>query len=510
MNSLDSTGRAWDTSYGAVFDPTGPTRQAGAPNLALLTDGRLVCTFSTNEDTTEQLWEGYRYDLHADIKAVVSSDWGGTWSPSVRVVSQRDQGRFASWSGLARLRDDGLLCLFSDGPRPPDWNWEEVRCTRAFLRPAMFADHFDDGDARGWSPQSGTWWVGESNPGVRDTWYFGCDPNSSSALTLTGLSRWKDYEISADFLWHTEEAGIVFHATDAYNFYYFCVSNNGGDPLCRVYKLLGGSPQLLKGRSIAYEDQIGLRMTRMKDKYICYAGGALVEFEDSAFDNGLVGLRIKTPGGAGFDNVAVNGANAFLDPNTGIEAPLIGDPFNHLSRDGTPFMWGLLGAWQMALAENHGKVIKGTKGSFGEAMAFRGESRWTDYFVQADVELTSPSARAGVCLRVSRDATEWPPDCRCYQCYLDAAQAKFVFGVWWWRPETYQWQWGTLRETSFSQPSDWHTIAVEARGSQFHCYLDGTYRFTANSSTYVQGMVGLRVREGSALFDNVVVRDLRQ
>jgi hypothetical protein len=140
----DSDGKVWErpSDYDLVFDPDpGQTvRSAGAPNLARVSDGTLICCFTTDEDSG-LAGTGPDYPAYSNIKAVYSSSDGETWSDrSVQVVPIRfdpiNTKRFASWSGLCRLSDDSLLCVFSEGPYDdshiylsPDFR--SLMCTRS-------------------------------------------------------------------------------------------------------------------------------------------------------------------------------------------------------------------------------------------------------------------------------------------------------------------------------------------------------------------------------------------
>lgn len=224
--------------------------------------------------------------------------------------------------------------------------------------------------------------------------------------------------------------------------------------------------------------------------------------------------------------MTVQGENVFLlDPIVGLEAPLIEDPFNHLNLDGTPFMWGLLGDWQMALADGHGKVLKGTAGSsIGFTEAFRGDPGWINkpgessymnYFVQADVKLLSATAAAGLCLRVAYD--EAGHGDRFYELHLNGVQSELQLRRRVWvEGMPGHWDWERLGSWGLSNPTGWHTIAVEAVNSPtppyltFKCYLDGVQHTVTRDWGYPDGLVGLWVESGAALFDNVKVLDLRQ
>jgi len=108
----------------------------------------------------------------------------------------------------------------------------------------------------------------------------------------------------------------------------------------------------------------------------------------------------------------------------------------------------------------------------------------------------------------SPDTARGLQDRRC-SCKRQRARGVVEFGIRYW--DVY-WHWGYLGSASLSNPTDWHAVAVEAIGKTFNCYLDGALCFSAEdiSDTYRDGMVGLSVESGEALFDNVRVLDLRQ
>jgi len=240
--------------------------------------------------------------------------------------------------------------------------------------------------------------------------------------------------------------------------------------------------------------------------------------------------------------VIVVGPGVNYDANRGVSAPAwvpsqatlfngipFDDQFEHLDLEiaPTPFMWGLLGDWQVATATGHGNVLRGAHGTtFGDAMAIRGDPTWTDYSVQADVKLESSDTSAGVCFRVKPVGIFAPfflrADYDCYQCYLKrepGGTTKFGLGalhlyynyfaqgdLWGWRGLGV----GEIPLPGFD-PDQWHTIKVEATGPHLRCYLDATPYFDLNDTPYpfLNGMVGLRVTRDSASFDNVKVLDLR-
>ena len=320
-------------------------------------------------------------------------------------------------------------------------------------------------------------------------------------------------------------AGIVFYTSDtAGSFYYFGVDRDMDKCQARKYK--SGNPVWSSPETtVTVTWPMCLRMTQYNGKLVCYANNARVEIDDTEYTSGKVGLRVEAGGWACFDNVAVHGANAFLDADTGIEDPLIEDHFNHINIGGTPFMWGLLGesasgesAWEVVDGgSGHGKVLKGTALTTSSAEAFRGDRGWIndstetdymDYWVQADVKLESSSAEAGVCLRVKRHEIA-PTGDRFYELHVNGAQGLLQFRYRYYTPG-YPWQWQVVDYRPVAIGTGWHTIAVHAIGDTFDCYFDGEYKFTATQSSWKDGLVGLWVESESALFDNVKVLDLRQ
>jgi hypothetical protein len=456
------------------------------------------------------------YYLYSDIKAVVGDASGYNWSESSFViVDDRTNTCHCSWQGLIRLHNEDLLCTFWNGPEGA--SGDEIRSTSVEFRPAVFADDFGDGSAQGWSP-SGNWAIVGGSGG---DFNYSCN---GAGMSHVGLPKWTDYVMSVDLESFTGEAGIVFHEMN--NSCYFLGVNKGAG-LVSVWKYVNGTrqqPALATGLT-AVAEPIVLRMTRLSDgSFLCYANGAQLRFSDPSFSGGRVGLRVQT-GSATFDNVTVHGANAFLDLNTGFEEFLIDDRFHHINISGTPFMWGLRGDWAMVNDANRGIVLRGTASS-GDTEAFRGDEGWINkpgetsymnYLVQADIKLQSATDKAGLCLRVADD--EYYPGYghRFYQLQIDGQNGNlrlwdryiYPYPVPHWEPEE-------LGSVTLPNPTQWHTIAVEAigdpvTGNSFKCYLDGDPSpcISATSSRYSDGLVGLWVESGQALFDNVKVLDLR-
>jgi hypothetical protein len=529
--------KGYSDRYPVVYDP-GDGAFAGCPNIVRLTDGRLLCSFMTNEDDLS-----LPYDLHSDVKAVVGDGTGYNWSnSSFVIVDDREISHHCSWQGLIRLRNEDLLCTFWNG-----WEGEygdELRSTTVEYRPAVLADDFDDGNAQGWSP-SGNWAVVEGSAG---DFNYSCN---GTGMSLVGLPKWADYVMSVDLESFTGEAGIVFHALDANNFYFFGLDKNTG--WRSIWKYVNGTRQqpALATTQVAVTEPMVLRMTRLSDgSFLCYANGAQLRFSDTSFSGGRVGLRVQT-GSATFDNVAVHGANAFLDLNTGFEEFLIDDRFHHINIGGTPYMWALLGNWEVAQETTHGKYFKGkSQSSDTPAEAWRGEEGWVNYRVLADVRLESDNAEANVYVR----HTHWSNPAispyhgfQYYRCVLsyNAQNGQGTLDLkkhWLWpylswphppypTPGWHDDSLGSITIPGFNRQS-WHVVEVEVKdiepgpGVQIKCYLDGSAlpqisvdddgTVILYSSILYNGRVGLAAgkKENSPLgtesasFDNVFVLDL--
>jgi hypothetical protein len=345
-------------------------------------------------------------------------------------------------------------------------------------------------------------------------------------MAMVGVFDWKHYVMSADLESFTGEAGIIFHEQNN-SFYLLSVVASTGVP--SVWKYVSGTRQtdaLATGQT-AVSPPITLRMTRLSDgSFLCYANGTQLKFSPTTpLPGGSVGLRVEALGSATFDNVTVHGPGAFFNPNTAREDLLIDDAFHHVNIGGTPFMWGLRGDWAMVYDAQRGIVLRGTA-SGAASEAFRGDEGWINkpgetnymnYRVEADIKLQSATDQAGLCLRVA-DPEGYPGyGHRFYQLQLDGENGNLRF----WDRYIYpssppQWAPEELGSVTLPNPTQWHTIAVEAVGDQvmgtsFKCYLDGdpTPCITATSSRYSDGLVGLWVESGQALFDNVTVLDLR-
>ena len=210
---------------------------AAAPNLARLTDGRLVCAFQTDEDWPDpdprlidwSVW----WDAHAEVKAVTSDNWGQTWSWAFLVASERNepQPRHCAWAGLVRLRDERLLCTFNSGipeqQLPEGWaKYDNTETTfinypQALETPSL-NDRFDDLNPDGtpflWG-LLGDWAI--ESDGSHGIVFKGSYNYSPSTGAWCGNTIWQNYRVQADIKLTdaATKAGVRLRDDGAFGYY---------------------------------------------------------------------------------------------------------------------------------------------------------------------------------------------------------------------------------------------------------------------------------------------------
>jgi hypothetical protein len=101
------------------------------------------------------------------------------------------------------------------------------------------------------------------------------------------------------------------------------------------------------------------------------------------------------------------------------------------------------------------------------------------------------------------------------QLFWKGSNEKFNFGIF---PNEGRWKLYEATGTSFVENryqasgfelATWYTMRIEARGGLLHLFIDGVEKTGPEGIPMMEGpvTVGLRVRNSSALFDNVIIRD---
>jgi hypothetical protein len=145
VKSTDTNGWVWELAatglppYPRVYSdkiPDGVERNNAAPNLISMSDGRIICAFTCDDDSAISPSMYYSAGaFHAffwsDIKFVWSRNLGATWSAPELVVSQRGLGELVAnctfdsdslypWSGDNWTRE---LVIIDQSTQPPTTSW---------------------------------------------------------------------------------------------------------------------------------------------------------------------------------------------------------------------------------------------------------------------------------------------------------------------------------------------------------------------------------------------------
>ncbi|CAM4492200.1 endoglucanase [Paenibacillus endophyticus] len=171
---------------------------------------------------------------------------------------------------------------------------------------ALFSDDFNDGNADGWSPVSGTW-------AVQSEQYNGQAAGGNSH-SVTGSVYWTDYTLEAKVSvtnnsGGNKDAGLVFRYTDESNYYVLYLKNNDkSGRKMELVKIVGGvktslgfaNPSIAADTLYAYKVVVdGSSITAYKD------GIAEISVTDSSFSSGKIGTRVYAHTKAVFDDVIV-------------------------------------------------------------------------------------------------------------------------------------------------------------------------------------------------------------
>lgn len=114
-------GKTWSWLWkerGLLFEPRTPKHLAMSPWLIQLGSGELICVFATDEDRDIPGVSGRPpAEYRMDVKYVMSTDGGETWSPRARTVFDETHRNYMP--GIMELRDGSLLVTFVDHARGP-------------------------------------------------------------------------------------------------------------------------------------------------------------------------------------------------------------------------------------------------------------------------------------------------------------------------------------------------------------------------------------------------------
>jgi hypothetical protein len=134
----------------------------------------------------------------------------------------------------------------------------------------------------------------------------------------------------------------------------------------------------------------------------------------------------------------------------------------------------------------------------GEKAVVRGLA-WSDLHVRVRVRVVAGQRDAGILFRVRQPAVGYDAQKGYFAGLI--ATGKVVLG----KTDGNTWKQIALVDQKFA-PGDWHELFVQARGEEITVGLDGKTVIEARDGDYRSGLVGLRVVDTHALFDDFEVR----
>ena len=223
-----------------------------------------------------------------NVKVTVDGDRFIVEHEGTVVLDRTDSTLATGRVGVRTSKNSGVFDNVSAQPLPP-----------------LFSDDFQDGDAVGWTPVAGNWWM------LNDAgnWRYIQTTTASYGISVNGLASWSDYILEADVK-HvgtgTRSVGLVVRYQDASNYYFAIYERNLN--LWRLYKRVNGVNTLIKqsGTTIWPADTFHRIQVNVKgDRFIVIDNGTtVIDWNDSTFATGKIGLRTYQNLGV-FDNVLV-------------------------------------------------------------------------------------------------------------------------------------------------------------------------------------------------------------
>jgi hypothetical protein len=338
---------------------------------------------------------------------------------------------------------------------------------------ALFSDNFEDGDSAGWTVATGTWSVVTDNSKV-------LAQQATTEALITAGNSWTDYayEAKMEVPISNANAGIIFRAQDASNYYMYRINSTANE--LELYKCVGGTLTLLSSTpfTAAPNQWYTVKAVVQGNHIQGYVDGVLqTDWTNPVTEltAGKIGFR-TTSASVHFDNVLVT--------------PLL---FSDNFEDGDSSGWtAATGTWSVVTDST--KVL--AQQASAAALITAGNS-WTDYAYEARMEIPVSNANAGIIFR-AQDASN-------YYMYRMNSTANEL--------ELYKCVGGTLTllsSTPFTAaPSQWYTVKAVIQGNHIQGYVDGVLQtdWTNPVTELTAGKIGFRTTSANVLFDDVLVTD---
>lgn len=180
----------------------------------------------------------------------------------------------------------------------------------------LFSDNFEDGNASGWSTNSGSWSV------VSDGSYaYKQSSTSSTCYTSSGSTSWTNYAVEAkvkplSFNGSSKTVGVCARFQSTSNFYAAILSN---DNKLEIIKKVGGGNTSLASKSFTVQTGIWyqIKLSVNGSSLICSVNGVdELTATDSSFTTGKIGFTMSNVS-AEFDDVTVADSTTATVSNTG-------------------------------------------------------------------------------------------------------------------------------------------------------------------------------------------------
>ncbi len=402
-------------------------------------------------------------------------------------------------------------------PTPTDTPIEDEDKFRELTRTELMSADFDSGSADGWTAAGGTWET-DSAAGT----YNQTDLWAVAGLSYIGDARWKNYEVLADVKVLSKASGISGTSTVGFTVGFndyttkkyivdFGCDIASGAGLARIgttnsgptvwEKQTSGIPafkanQTYRIRAIMYNGEIVLFV----DDKLCMIK------KHSEITAGRIGLFAANCTAA-FDNVKVN---ALSDGSAPPEEDKLELPQYFDFEDGKADGWAAEGGtWTV---DQTLKAYKQIDVNAENTIAYIGERDWSGYSIEADVQAIQNSKSASVDsnwsigLVVGLDGSNNRHVFSYAQDYKSPYQNK-VFLASRVNSPSAVWSTYTTGVPVLEIGKTYHIKAV-MNGGAIKLYIDDMLVASKVSEDLVSGMAGLTTSHCSAVFDNIVIKNI--
>jgi 3-keto-disaccharide hydrolase/BNR repeat protein len=437
---LSSNGTTWSSGVGTLIP-----NQLGAPFVVSLADGRLA--LSSN--------------IH---RLSFSNDYGATW-----YTNDTDPWPDTLWSSVYQTGANEIAVVNSV---PRSVGGHDIRLKFLSLA-SSFSDGFSDGNDLGWTKYGGTWSVSGGAYTVNAT--------SADKAIFTPYVSLVNYSVEADVrLDNAGQASLIFDVTspsagaDMFVGYGAGIDSGGTVWLGKFnkgFQSLANAPA-----SISTGTAYRLKVLKNNGRIQVYLNGALkIDYTDTSYRRGTIGLRGGFGSSATFDNIAVK-------------------PFtysNDFSAGTNPGWTPYGGTWGFA------DGVYTVASTSGDKSILSPPVTGTNYTLEADMRLNG--AGQGSILWDVQSPTVGADALKGYGVGLDTGGvvwlAKFNNGY---TP--------LINAAATVVSATWYHVKIVITGTRIRVYVDDVLKIDQTDASFNNGALGLRGGfNNNVSFDNVRV-----